>query len=218
MYDVVFFPLWCFTCCDKNHALTLVYTYSTPALRTTKMFGLFLRLTLGFLSHFSFLSVFCIKIAPTHVTCLIIYVTWLRSFFCSFLSLSLSLCLLCLTCEFCLNIYCQFCFRVCLPWLPRLSVTFTTFFLHGPNYVTRLPTCLNTYIEFPFGRTSHVRAVSSSRQSLRRGFLVDLKEVSGFRCECVCACWWFTAVVTFHFVIFIVLYICFKLKKVATFA
>lgn len=92
------------------------------------------------------------------------------------------------------------------------------FFLHGPNYVTRLPTCLNTYIEFPFGRTSHARAVSSSRQSLRRGFLVDLKEVSGFRCECVYACWWFTAVVTFYFVIFVVLYICFKLKKVATFA
>lgn len=55
MYDVVFFPLWCFTCCDKNHALTLAYTRFTPSLRTTKMFGLFLRLTLGFLSHFSFL-------------------------------------------------------------------------------------------------------------------------------------------------------------------
>lgn len=151
MYDVVFFPLWCFTCCDKNHALTLVYTYSTPALRTTKMFGLFLRLTLGFLSHFSFLSVFCIKIAPTHVTCLIIYVTWLRSFFLPF-PLTFSVALLVV---FDMRILSKYLLPVLLSCVSALTVSsfcdFYDFFLSSRAKLRHQAANLSKYIHWiPF--------------------------------------------------------------------
>lgn len=109
------------------------------------------------------------KTAPTHVTCLIIYVTWLCFFF-TYLSHSHFLLTVASLVVFDMRILSKYLLPVLLSRLVCLRLL--RLFLYRENYVTRLPTCLNMLhlsppSWIPFGRTSH---------SLERGVFFCFKQ------------------------------------------